>query len=64
MITSVILLVQPVSTVILAAILLGEDPSIAQLSGVALVIGGIAVATIPAARVRALSASVTAAARR
>jgi drug/metabolite transporter (DMT)-like permease len=32
--------------------LLGERPSPAQLAGVALVIGGIAVATVPIARVR------------
>ncbi len=52
MVTSMILLVQPVLTVGLSMILLGERPSVAQLSGVALVIGGIAVATIPLARVR------------
>ena len=33
-------------------VLLGERPSIAQLGGVALVIGGIAVATVPLARLR------------
>jgi drug/metabolite transporter (DMT)-like permease len=47
-VTSIILLSQPVATVILANILLGETPSTAQLAGVALVIGGIAVATVPA----------------
>jgi len=51
-VTSIILLVQPVATVALAMILLGEAPSPAQLAGVALVIGGIAFATVPIARVR------------
>lgn len=44
-ITSVLLLVQPVTTVTLGALLLAEDPSGWQLVGVALVIGGIALAT-------------------
>jgi drug/metabolite transporter (DMT)-like permease len=51
-VTSLILLVQPVITVGLSMVLLGERPSPAQLAGVALVIGGIAVATVPIARVR------------
>ena len=51
-VTSIILLVQPVLTVGLGALLLGERPSVAQLAGVALVVGGIAVATVPMARVR------------
>jgi len=51
-ITSIILLSQPVATMSLAAILLGERPSPWQLAGVALVIGGIAVATVPFQRVR------------
>ena len=51
-VTSIILLVQPVVTVALSMILLGERPSPAQLFGVACVIGGIAVATVPLARVR------------
>jgi drug/metabolite transporter (DMT)-like permease len=42
--TSIILLTQPVATVGLSMILLGEAPSNIQLAGVALVIGGIAVA--------------------
>jgi drug/metabolite transporter (DMT)-like permease len=50
--TSIILLAQPVATVILARILLREDPSIEQLLGVALVVGGIAVATVPVGRLR------------
>jgi drug/metabolite transporter (DMT)-like permease len=36
----------------LAIVLLGETPSAVQLLGVALVIGGIAGATIPVARIR------------
>ncbi len=50
--TSIILLAQPVATVGLAIVLLGEAPSPAQLLGVVLVIGGIAVATVPVARLR------------
>jgi drug/metabolite transporter (DMT)-like permease len=44
--TSMILLSQPVMTVGLSVVLLGEAPSPAQLIGVALVIGGIAIATL------------------
>jgi len=44
--TSIILLAQPVMTVGLAIVLLGEAPSPVQLAGVALVIGGIAIATL------------------
>jgi drug/metabolite transporter (DMT)-like permease len=51
-ITSVILLTQPVMSMGLAIVLLGETPSPTQLLGVALVIGGIAGATVPLARVR------------
>jgi drug/metabolite transporter (DMT)-like permease len=51
-VTSIILLVQPVISMGLAMVLLGEHPSPAQLSGVVLVIGGIAVATVPLARLR------------
>jgi drug/metabolite transporter (DMT)-like permease len=50
--TSIILLVQPVITVGLSMVLLGERPSVTQLAGVALVVGGIAFATVPLARVR------------
>ena len=49
--TSIILLSQPVATVALGMVLLGEEPSIAQLLGVGLVVGGIAVATVPIHRV-------------
>ena len=51
-ITSVLLLVQPVATVILGAILLAELPSLAQLGGIVLVIGGIALASGSLRRVR------------
>ncbi len=49
---SMILLAQPVATVLLARVLLAEVPSLAQLAGVALVVGGIAVATVPVGRLR------------
>ena len=51
-VTSIILLSQPVMSVALAIILLGEAPSAAQLVGVGLVIGGIGAATVPMARLR------------
>jgi drug/metabolite transporter (DMT)-like permease len=54
--TSIILLAQPVATVVLARILLDEVPSPEQLFGVALVIAGIAIATTPVALLRASSA--------
>ncbi|HXI80079.1 MAG TPA: DMT family transporter, partial [Verrucomicrobiae bacterium] len=50
--TSIILLAQPVMTVGLSIGLLGEAPSPIQLVGVALVIGGIAIATIGGSRSR------------
>ena len=49
---SIILLAQPVATVVLAWFLLAEEPSLAQLLGVLLVVGGIAVASIPVGRMR------------
>lgn len=51
-ITSIILLTQPVLSMGLAIVLLGETPSPTQLLGVGLVIGGIAAATVPVARLR------------
>ena len=51
-VTTIILLSQPVMTVILSIVLLGEAPSAAQFLGVGLVIGGIAAATVPIARIR------------
>jgi drug/metabolite transporter (DMT)-like permease len=50
--TSIILLAQPVATVFLARVLLDERPSPEQLLGVALVIAGIGVATVPVGRLR------------
>ena len=45
-VTSILLMLQPVCTVFLAAILLSEAPSTLQLAGVAVVLGGVAFATI------------------
>jgi drug/metabolite transporter (DMT)-like permease len=44
--TSILLMLQPVSTVFLGAVLLSEAPSAVQLLGVAIVIAGVAVATV------------------
>jgi drug/metabolite transporter (DMT)-like permease len=44
--TSIVLMLQPVSTVFLGAVLLSESPSAVQLLGVAVVIAGVAVATV------------------
>ena len=49
---SMILLTQPVATVVLARILLDEQPSFEQLLGVSLVIVGIGAATLPIGRIR------------
>ena len=43
--TSVVLTVQPVGSVVLGIILLGEDPAPLQLAGVGVVVAGIVVAT-------------------
>jgi drug/metabolite transporter (DMT)-like permease len=45
-VTSILLMLQPVGAVALAAVLLSEAPSAVQLLGVAVVVGGVAVATI------------------
>jgi len=50
--TSILLLAQPVMTVILGALLLGEAPSPGQLLGVAIVLAGLGVASAPLRRVR------------
>jgi drug/metabolite transporter (DMT)-like permease len=50
--TSLLLLVQPIVTVVAAAIILGEAPSALQLTGCALILGGLLVATAPVGRVR------------
>ena len=47
-VTSIILLAQPVMTVVLSMVLLHEAPSPVQLLGVTLVVGGIALATLGA----------------
>jgi len=49
-VTSILLLAQPVATLGLSMLLLAEAPSARQLAGVALVIGGIAVATLGGGR--------------
>jgi drug/metabolite transporter (DMT)-like permease len=51
-VVSIILLAQPVATVAIARVLLDETPSLEQLLGVALVVAGIAVATVPIGRLR------------
>jgi drug/metabolite transporter (DMT)-like permease len=44
-VTSVVLLLQPVGTMILAAIVVDEHPSVAQLAGAALILAGVVIAT-------------------
>lgn len=44
--TSILLMLQPVSTVLLGAVLLSEAPSAVQLLGVTIVVAGVAVATV------------------
>jgi drug/metabolite transporter (DMT)-like permease len=51
-ITSILLLTQPVMSMVLATVLLHEEPSPTQLLGVVFVVGGIAAATVPVARLR------------
>lgn len=51
-VTSIILLAQPVVAVGLAMVILGETPSLGQLFGVFCVIGGIALATVPLTKLR------------
>ena len=43
--TSIVLTVQPVGSVLLGIVLLGEDPALVQLSGVAVIVAGIVIAT-------------------
>jgi len=45
-VTSILLTLQPVCSVMLGALLLSEDPAIVQLAGVAIVLGGVVVATL------------------
>ena len=56
-VTSIILLAQPVVSIGLAIVLLGEAPSAGQLLGVICVIGGVALATVPIGRLRRRPAS-------
>jgi drug/metabolite transporter (DMT)-like permease len=44
--TSVLLLVQPVGSIVLAVIILGEEPSALQLGGTAVILAGICIATL------------------
>ncbi len=57
--TSLLLLVQPIVTVVAAAVILGEAPSPLQLAGVALILGGLLFVTAPTGRVRAAVAGRT-----
>ncbi len=43
--TSIVLTVQPVGSVLLGIVLLGEDPAPVQLLGVAVIVAGIVIAT-------------------
>jgi drug/metabolite transporter (DMT)-like permease len=45
-VTSVLLTLQPVSSVVLAAIILGEDPSLLQLVGAAAILAGLLIASV------------------
>ena len=45
-VTSVVLMLQPVGAVVLGIVLLREDPSVVQLIGVAAVLSGVAVVTL------------------
>jgi drug/metabolite transporter (DMT)-like permease len=45
-VTSILLTLQPVATVVLAAILLGEEPSALQLVGAATILSGLLIATV------------------
>ena len=50
-VSSLILLSQPVAAVVLAGILVGEAPSIHQVAGIGLVLAGVAVGTLPVGRI-------------
>ena len=51
-ITSIVLMLQPMCTVLLGAVLLSESPSAVQLSGVAIVLAGVAFATLEPEKMR------------
>ncbi len=57
--TSVLLLIQPVGAVALAVVILDEQPSALQLGGVAVILGGIALATVSVPRLRRLDVEVS-----
>ena len=59
-VTSIILLAQPVMAVFLSMLLVQETPSLEQLAGVALVIGGIALATVTVRRPSRRSVAISA----
>lgn len=44
-VTSIVLLLQPVGAMVIAAVALGEDPALVQLAGAALILAGVVVAT-------------------
>lgn len=44
-VTSIVLLLQPVGAMVIAAVALGEDPALVQLTGAALILAGVVVAT-------------------
>ena len=50
--TSLLLLIQPVSAVALAAVILGEDPTLLQIGGVVVILAGVVYATGPHSRSR------------
>lgn len=54
---SILLFVQPVATLVFSSLLLAERPSPLQLAGVALVLGGVAVAALPVPRRREAAAA-------
>ena len=54
-VTSLVLCVQPIGSVALAALILGESPSALQLIGVVVVLGAVLTATLPGAGARRLS---------
>jgi drug/metabolite transporter (DMT)-like permease len=51
-VTSIVLMIQPVVAIMLAMLILGEQPSPTQFLGVGLVIGGVLLATARAPRAR------------
>ncbi|MBA2630042.1 MAG: EamA family transporter, partial [Thermoleophilaceae bacterium] len=54
--TSILLMLQPVAAVFLGAVLLSEAPSAVQLAGVAVVVAGVALAVVAPSRPQAVAA--------